>query len=92
MCILRSSKFAKKANPILPFDIEVVVSICMFNIFMCPLNILLYRFYLIYSCTCLELFLKVQSMKVQNLAKYEWLLNMNRNGYILQTKIVVYND
>jgi hypothetical protein len=50
------------------------------------------RFYLIYSYRDLELFPRRQSMQVHDLAKDEWLLFTEWNGWDLFMEIAIYND
>jgi hypothetical protein len=50
----------------------------MSNLFSSPTIIPISDFFLIYSCTCLELFPKVQSMKMHDLAKCDWSLFIKR--------------
>jgi hypothetical protein len=68
---------------------EVLVFVYVPNLFLSPINNTFQRFYLIYS---LELFLRLQSMKVHDLAKHDGHYSLNKNGCNLQMEIVVYND
>jgi hypothetical protein len=53
---------------------KVTVSIPAFDLFPHPRITPFCIFSLTYSCTCLELFPKGQSMQVHDLAKNEWIL------------------
>ena len=57
---------------------KVVVSICVSDLLPCPMIASFCIFWFTYSCTCLEIFLRVQSMKVYDLAKYKWFLFIKR--------------
>jgi hypothetical protein len=50
------------------------------------------RFCVTYSCTYLELFPRMQWMKVHDLAKCEWLLFIEWKWVESMNRIVVYND
>jgi hypothetical protein len=54
--------------------IKVTVSIPAFDLFLHPRITPFCIFSLTYSCTCLELFPRGQSMQVHDLAKNEWIL------------------
>jgi hypothetical protein len=58
--------------------IKVTISIPAFDLFLHPRITPFCIFSLTYSCTCLELFPKGQSMQVHDLAKDEWLLFTTR--------------
>jgi hypothetical protein len=58
--------------------IEVVVFVSTYDFFMCPIRTHECTFYFTYSCTCLELFLRVQLMRAHDLAKYVWSLFIKR--------------
>jgi hypothetical protein len=57
-----------------PCGFKVTVSIPTFDLFPHPRITPFCIFSLTYSCTCLELFLRRQSMQVHDLAKNEWIL------------------
>jgi hypothetical protein len=57
-----------------PLSNKVTVSIPAFDLFPHPRITPFCIFSLTYSCTCLELFPRGQSMQVHDLAKNEWIL------------------
>jgi hypothetical protein len=70
-----SSYYVSMFNKVKTSDTKIVVSISAFDLFSCPMRTHVFcKFYLTYSCICLELFLRVQSMKVHDLANYVWSL------------------
>jgi hypothetical protein len=70
---------------------KVNVTIPKFDLFLYSMITFIYRFYLTYSCTCLELFSRKQLTKVHDLTTYGHY-SLNGNGCNLQMEIVVYND